>query len=631
MMQKLNDWAKSFAAKVILSILILSFLLWGIQSYFGGGDELPVATVGDHQFFQRDVTQAYERIAQNPAVAQRFSEEQLRRQALDQLIRDQVVMQTTQALGMAVSDITVRDYIRSLSYFQSEGKFDEQKYQRILSSQRKSSPEFFAQVRQSMEMEQFRQGITESGFITDFDTTNFYRLFNQQRTIEYFVVPVKSDESPINDTAIEQYYRDHEKEFETPEQVSVDYIELSMDELAQSVQPTEDALQSYYEDQKASYSSGERRKISHILIKLPAQADPDAVKEAEAKIGQIQQRLLESGDAFADVARELSEDAVSAKKGGDLGLISRNDMEKYFDEAAFSLAEGEISKPVRTSFGFHLITVTELQPGETKPLAEVRDKVEQGYRRSVAENLFYEAGEQLSQLSYENPDSLDAAAQELKLKINQSPLFSRTKKSEEEGIAKNDAVRSAAFTQELLSGINSEPIELDAEKVVVLHLNQHQPAQLKPLDEVRDSIVSAIRQENAKSAAEEKAEQLLARLKSGEQVNELATTEQLKLEKPEPIKRGQPVKSIPFQLVQAVFKAPKPTQGAVTPLLVKLPDGSQAVVELSVVIDGEVDKENLEAAKQQLVKTESNLLYSSMIEQLRSEADVTINQPSSTQ
>jgi peptidyl-prolyl cis-trans isomerase D len=622
MLQAIRERAQGVFAWVILILIAVPFALWGIQNYFDTGKEMPVAVVGDREFFQRDVNRAYEQVAQNLADVTQFDEQQLRKQALDRLIRDEVLLQATKELGIVVTDSSVRDFIQSMNYFQTDGKFDKEKYKLILSSQRKSSPEFTEQVRKALEMEQYQRGVTASGFVTDYQLDRFFRLFDQERTIEYVLISAKPSDAPVNDEVIEQYYQTHVSSFQTPERVTVEFLELNLEDLARDVHPTEEELRAFYEEQKDVYTTEERRKVSHILAAVSPQADPEALKAAQEKINRAKQRI-QDGEDFAVVARELSDDAMSANNGGDLGLITRSIMEKNFDEAAFALSEGEVSEPVKTSFGFHLIKITELEPGRTKPFADVKEEVKKVYQLQEAENMFYQAGETLAELSYEHPDSIETAAQALDLTIKRTGPFTHDKGDD---IATEAAVRQAAFIEEVLSGHNSEPIEIGSDRLIVLRISEHFPAETKPLADVRQQIIEAIRLENARKQAHEQAKKLYQQLKQRQSLEELAAANDLKPEKPAPIKRAKS-SGLSWALVQAVFEAAKPQEGQSTPVLVALPNGDQAVVNLVAVKDGgmsKVDAKKREAVKAQLANAEGQALFNSLISQLRSEADVTV-------
>jgi len=262
--------------------------------------------------------------------------------------------------------------------------------------------------------------------------------------------------------------------------VSIDYLELSLADIANKVNVTEDKLKAFYEEQKDQYTTPERRKISHILFAINDKTPANLALEKAQKARQA----LETKD-FTVLASEVSDDKMTAKTGGDLGLFTAGVMEKAFEDAAKTLKQGEVSEPVKSSFGYHLIKVTELVPGKTKPFDAVKDEVTKAYQKSQADNGFYEAGEKLAELSYQNPDNLQVAADALGISIKKSALFNKDKG---DGIASEDKVRSAAFAEEVLQGNNSAPIELGTERLIVLRMQEHKPAAPLELNRVKKTF-----------------------------------------------------------------------------------------------------------------------------------------------
>lgn len=621
MLQTIRDRAQGFLAWVILILISIPFALWGIQNYFSSGKERPVAVVGDKEIFERDVNRAYEQNLAGLVDLGQFSEEQLRQQALDRLINEAVLAQAAADSKLVVNDATVAEYIQSMPYFQTDGQFDKEKYRLMLSSQGIAASQFVSQVRQALEMEQYQGSVIASSFVTDQELNAYYRLKNQEREIEYFILPVQPSERQITDAEIEEYYQKNQALFRTPEQVSVQYIELDLNEIAKQIQPSEEELRAYYEEQKAAYTTEERRKVRHILIALPPDADEQAENEALEKARAAKQRI-EKGEGFAAAAKELSDDQISAEKGGDLGFISRGMMEKSFEEAAFALSEGEVSEPVKTPFGYHLIKVTEIEASTVKPFEEARDEVLKTVQRNAAENKFYELGETLAQTSYENPKSLEPAAHALGLEIKQTDLFTREKG---EGLAAEQAIREAAFDEEVLAGNNSEPVELSSDRVVVLRANEHIEATNKPLAEVKDEIFERLRTQAAQAKTRQDAEALLQQLKEGKSLNELAESVGQSVKQPKPLRRDSTEQ--PWQITQAVFKAPRPQGEKPTALLAPLPSGEQALINLLTVKEGDPGKLEAEERKSmqaQLETLRGRLALNDLLAQLRDQTDVEV-------
>ncbi|MDD1612054.1 MAG: SurA N-terminal domain-containing protein, partial [Methylococcaceae bacterium] len=354
MLTTIREKAQGAFAWVILLVIGVPFALWGIQNYIDAGKVAPVASVGDKDFYQNDVNRAYEQYAQN-LKGMGIDEATLKAQALDKLIKDEVLLQYAHAKGMVATDQEARDFIRELDYFKVDGKFNEQRYKSLLNSQRMSSTEFVSRIKNALIMQQLQGSIADTSFATPYDIESFFKIQNQQRDFEYVTVALpKLTEQPSSEE-INAYYQQHQDQFKTPEQISIAYVELSLDAIAQKVEVTDEKLKAYFAEQKDQYSTPERRKISHILFAVNAQTDEKAALEKAQKA-----KVELANKDFSKLAAEVSDDKLTAKSGGDLGLFNAGAMEKPFEDAVGKLKLGEVSEPVKSSFGYHLIKVTEL-------------------------------------------------------------------------------------------------------------------------------------------------------------------------------------------------------------------------------------------------------------------------------
>jgi peptidyl-prolyl cis-trans isomerase D len=584
MLTKIREKAQGAFAWGILILICVPFALWGINNYLGTGTEAPIASVGDKDFYQRDVNNAYEQYSQN-FQGMGIDEQTLKAQALQKLIKDEVLLQYVHAEGLVVTDDEARDFIKSLPYFQVDGKFSDKQYKTLLSSQRISSGEFVSRVKNALIMEQFQHAIVDSSFATQYDVESFFKIQNQQRDIDYVVVPLQPLTEQPSTEEVSAYYQQHQDSYQTPEQVSVEYVDLSIEDIAKKVVVTDEKLKAFYEEQKDQYTTPERRKISHILFSVNDKVTEKAALEKALKAKQE----LANKD-FAVVAAEVSDDKLTAKKGGDLGLFNAGAMEKSFEDAASALKLEEVSNPVRSAFGYHLIKVTELVPGNVKPFESVKNDVAKAYQKAQAENAFYEAGEKLTEMSYETPDNLQAVADALGLTVNKSALFTKEKG---EGIASDEKIRSAAFSEEVLQGNNSAPVERGTENLTVVRLLEHKVAAKRDLNDVKQEIIAVLSKQKANQLTIEKAMQIKARLQAGESIPVLAAENKLELKTAKGLERGK--SKLPEQLSDAIFKAAKPVGGKPSNFIAVLPSGEQAVVSLSKVTAGvmsESDKVN---------------------------------------
>jgi peptidyl-prolyl cis-trans isomerase D len=578
MLLEIREKVHGVFASVILVFMCVLFGLWGIQNYLGGGKETPVVSVGDKDFFQNDVNKAYQQYVQSMGGV-KYDEESVRKQAMNKLVHDEVLLQYVQKQKLLISDETAKEFIKTLDYFKKDGKFDKGQYQTLLNSEGMSSDEFISRIKQALLMEQFQRSIVDSSFITQTEIAAIFKIQNQRRDLEYVSVPLKPVSQLPSEEEIQVYYQQHLDKYQTEEQVSIDYVELSLDKLAAQVSSNEEQLKAYYEEQKAQFGSKERRRISHILFAFTK--DPAADEVAL-------QRALKAEDAlktkdFAVLAKEISDDKQSAKNGGDLGLFNVGVMEKSFEAAAANLKLGEVSAPVKSAFGYHLIKVTELEPGEIKTYDQVKPELIKSYQKAQAENTFNALGEKLTEVSFESPDSLDAAAKLLGVQINKTSLFTR---QHGEGIATEEKVRLVAFSEDVLKGTNSEPIEIGNDKLVVLRMQSHLPAATRELKEVKPQLIAAWQQEQAQKQAAEIAVQLKAELNAGKPLAQLAQNYHLQFGKAPGLKRSST--EVPPQVIQAVFRAAKPQAGHVSVVLVDEPTGGKVVASITGVTEGEI-------------------------------------------
>ncbi len=615
MLTKIREKAQGVFAWLILIAITVPFALWGIQNYLDVGKETPVVTVGDKDFFQRDVNRAYQQYSQQLA-GRGIPEDIIKEQALKKLIGDEVLLQYVQEKGFSVTDKTVRAYIQNLPFFQVDGKFSKQQYKAFLASQNMISEQFVQKIRTAIMMEQFQRGIMESGFATDYDVDKFYALQNQIRNIQFVQVALKPVTEKPTEEEINNYYQENQDKYKTEEQAAIEYIDLSLDDLAKDIEASDEQLKEFYEEQKELYSTKERRKISHILISFKKYAnEEDALKKAK----EVRQQL--QAEDFAEVAKQVSDDTLTADKGGDLGLFNIGTMEPAFEEAATKLKEGEISDPVKSAFGYHLIKVTELKPGITKPFEQVKKDVEKAYKRAQAESIFYELSETLTEVSYENPDNLEMASDAVDIKPKKTAMFTRNSGT---GIAAEEAIRNAAFSEDVLKGNNSEPIELGSERIVVLRVTEHKPASVRPLQEVRAEVEKSLLAAKAKEQALVTAKSIKQRLIAGETFDKIAGEYGLKVKKFPELNRKNT--EVPVLIKQAAFKLAKP-QSTDKPSvgMVDLPEGGIAVVSLFAVIEGKPtaeDEKQRELIRKNLSTAYGRLDYSTVIKALEEKADI---------
>ena len=623
MLTKIREKSQGALAWVILTLICVPFALWGINNYLDTGKEAAVASVGDRDFYQRDVNKAYEQYSQN-LQGLSVDEQTLKTQALQKLIKDEVLLQYVHAEGLVITDDEAREFIKSLPYFQVDGKFSDTQYKTLLSSQRISSGEFVSRIKNALTMEQFQHSIIDSSFSTQYDVEGFFKIQNQQRDVDFVAVPLQASAEKPTDEEISTYYQQHQALYQMPEQVSVEYVELILEDIAKKVVLSDDKLKAYYDDQKELFTNPERRKISHILFSIN-----DKITEKEALEKAVKAKNELQNKDFSVLAAEVSDDKLTAKKGGDLGLFNVGVMEKSFEDAASTLKLGEVSNPVRSAFGYHLIKVTELVAGGVKPFDSVKNDVIQTYQKAQAENAFFEAGEKLTEMSFEHPDSLQTVATNLGVAVKKSSLFTKDKG---EGVSAEDKIRSAAFSEEVVQGNNSAPLELGVGRLVVVRLLEHKVATKRELSEVKQDVVSELTKQKAQLQTDQKVHKITEKLRAGASIQAIAAENNLSVKTEKGLVRGK--NKLPEPLSNAIFKAAKPVEGKSTIFNVVLPTGERLIVSLSKVTVGtlgEDDKKQLELAKKNIANAFGQTEFNQTLNSLQRKADVTVNAKTQTQ
>ena len=628
MLQAIRDKAQGWIAWVIVILISIPFALWGIQEYLGLGQEPVVATVADAEITQRQLEQRVfaerERLrnllgeSYDPEM---FPEAVLKQQVLNRLIDEYVLRHAAEMWDLRVGDEMLKAYILAQPAFHNDGRFDPQLYETVLRNNGLSRARFEQMTRNDLVTGQLRRSLLGSAFPTRRELGETNRLREQRRDIEYARVDAQAfvDDVEVDEATLQEFYTRNSARYTVPERVKVAYLELDLETVAEQIRVDEQDLRSHFQINEYQYRVPEERRVRHILIE-PGEGDPE---QGLARAQALRERLL-AGEEFAELAREVSDDAGSAGGGGELGWIHPGMMVDAFDEAAFSLEPGRISEPVRTEYGYHLIEVTDVREAEGSEFEDVRDQVERDYRRREAESLYYDFSERLADLAYEHPDSLQPAAEQLGLEIESTGWFSRRQPPE---ALPSPKVVGAAFSEDVLvQRLNSERIELDPEHSVVRRVIEHEAERLKPLEEVRDRVVEAYRAEQAARAAREAGEAALEELRAGEAtLARVAGQHGWPLEDPGAQQRTNS-KLSPL-LVDEVFRLPRPAGGDLTYGGVQLEDGDYVLIALREVKDGpaqRIAEDTREQLEDQLETQLAEGEFRAMLARLRAAADVEI-------
>jgi peptidyl-prolyl cis-trans isomerase D len=397
----------------------------------------------------------------------------------------------------------------------------------------------------------------------------------------------------------------------------VEYILLDTEIAGSTVGVDEEVLRGYYEKNQDEFGLPEQRQASHILIKATEDADQSAVDEAKSKIDALAERLG-NGESFEELAKQNSQDPGSATSGGDLGFFGKGVMDPAFEAAVFALQEGEVSEPVRSSFGFHLIKLTGIRDGSVKPFDEAKAEVEAAYRQFEGERLYFEMAEQLADLSYEDPDSLEPAASALEFSVKQSDWFTREQGT---GPFANPKVRTAAYSDDVLKERNnSELIEIDGTSSVVLRVLDHQESSVQPLEDVKERITETLQQQKAKQQTQAEADKRLAEIAAGTPFADVAGSYAVT----GPLTVNRNTREIPPELSSVLFRTEKPDDGSSTPGIAQLDGGDYAVYVMTAVTEGKADDKSDEQQLQNLRRMLGMEYYQMVLNDLETHADIEI-------
>lgn len=575
---------------VLLGLLAIAFSFFGLNSYLTGDSSSYAASVDGVDITQRQYQRAYQNIKDqmetmlganyNPAL---IDEEHLRRTALESLIVNQLLMAESSNQKYAIRDQLIAKTLNDEDAFKEDGLFSREKYERTLKLQGATPQNYEGQLGREDQINQFRMGIVNTSTSSMDALDRMIRLTAQLRNFDYVVIPASkyASEITVSQDEIEEYYKANEPQFLAGEQVSLRYVELVSSDILSATQLSDDELLALYAEKIELYTVPEERKARHILIELSSDATDAEAAAAKAKAESLQLQLTE-GASFEALAREHSDDTGSSGNGGDLGYFGRGMMVPAFEDAAFQLEKGEISKTVKSAFGYHIIRVDDIKGGEVTPFSEVKEELMASVISEEHDDLFYEQSDELANLAYENIDSLEPAADALGLEIKHTGWI---KKSGSEGIGQYQQVVEAAFSPDLLQdGNNSDTIEIEDGHVIVIRVNEYQAAAMQPLEDVEDQIEAIVRKQTLTNMAVANGQAMLQELKSGADFRKLAEKSGIPVKNSGLVGRGD--QSVPRELLREAFQLAYPAKDHPVPTALPLANGDYLVMLLLEVKQG---------------------------------------------
>ncbi|TCV87360.1 SurA N-terminal domain-containing protein [Sulfurirhabdus autotrophica] len=527
MLEAIRDRAQGIFAKIILALIIVPFALWGVDSYIHNKGEADViASVNGQKILSQEFSQALkdqqERLRTklggsfDPAL---LDSPEVRQSVLDNLINQHLLVQEASKIGVAITDAQLASVIAQIPAFQQDGQFQKERYDALLRNQNMTPSMFESRVRQELMSQQLIGGLTASQFMSHTVVEAVMKASEQQREASVHVVKPEQflSKIKIEPAAVKSYYDSHLADFKVPEQVRAEYVVLSADALLSQVQVSDEEVKNYFLSHSKQYQTVEERQAAHILISVAPDATAAEKTAANKKANQVLKEVNSHPADFAELAKKYSQDSGSAAQGGDLGMFGRGAMVKPFEEAAFKMTVGEITGPVKSDFGLHIIKLTAIKPAKSRALDEVKGEIVSELKKQKASKKFAEVADNFSNIVYEQGDSLKPAADALKLTVQTSGWVSRT--SGDGAGLNNEKVLQALFSDEILNNKrNTEAIEVASNTLVSARVIDHKAASTKPFDQVSSAIAERLQNEQAVVMAKEQGETMLAQLRQGKSV-----------------------------------------------------------------------------------------------------------------
>ncbi|KAF1695637.1 peptidyl-prolyl cis-trans isomerase [Pseudoxanthomonas koreensis] len=655
MLQKLRDRSSGWVATVIIGLLMIPFLFVVDQSYLGGVGANNVAQVkapptwwqGAPKWWPASMLWEHREVGVDE-FRQRFEQERMRqreeqgdafdprafetlenkRKVLESLLDEKALQLAAERSGVVVGDAAVREYIATIPAFQVDGRFDENRYRLALAAQvpARTPAQFEALVRESLQQSLIPLAVGTSAFLTDAELDRILRLSGETRDIEIALLPLAAeDTAPVGDDEIEAWYKANPSDFVRPEAVTLEYIEVLGANLPAPAPADEATLRKRFEEEKARFVEPEQRLASHILVRVDADADEATRKAAQEKAQRLADEARAAGADFAALAKANSEDPGSRDSGGDLGWVERGMMVGPFDDALFTMQAGEVRGPVQTDFGYHVLQLRELKQGAQVEFEQVREELAREQAQADRERGFSDQVGQLTDLVYQNPSSLAPAAEKLGLQVRTLGPFTR---EETVGIGAAPEVKKLAFSEAMIEdGTASDPIQLGPEHSVVIRVVEHAPEQPRPLAEVREQVVAAVRADRREKAAIAAADALVERLRKGEAIAAVAAEAGAELAPLPGLPRGVPAPSPEGN--RAIFAVAAPAEGKPAAGRFELQGGRQAVFVVNAVHPGkpeELQAEQRKSLRAQLEQIDGSIAAEAYVAAIRKGFDVVVEE-----
>lgn len=622
MMDNLRAAANHVVLKIILALIILSFILTGVGNYLIGGSGDYAAKVNGQSIERAQLEQAFqsERSRMQQQLGEQFSAlagneghmQQMRRQVLSQLIDNMLLDQYAKKLGLSVSDDQIKDAIRKAPYFQTNGQFDNAKYLDLIGRMGYTADNFAQSMRQQLVNQQVIQAFGDFGFVLPSESKAMAALVLQERDLRLATINLKALQAKqnVSDEELRAYYDQNKDSYIAPEQLKVSYIPIDAASIQDKVKITDADISTYYDQHKSRYGQPERKNYSVIQLKTEG--------EANAVLDE-----LKKGGDFATLAKDKSTDIISRRTGGELGWL---ELETTADELKqANLTEiGQLSGVVKSSVGYLIVRLNDIKPEKVKPLSEVHDAIAKQVQREKALDAYYALQQKVSEAATSDNESLASAEEAAGIKAAQTDWFTR----EQIPAALNfKPVVQALFDGSLIGengapGSNSDVITVDGDRAFVVRVTGYKPEGIKPFDQVKDRVAELVKRNKAVQDAKLQGEKLLVELKHGK--GDLAMKAAgLSFGSVQKMARA-PEDS---QLVESVFALPYPQEGKPVYGISQDPQDNVVLIALDAVKPGTLPADEMKTFVAKMQEGATGVSFDSLLANLRKDANIKMGTP----
>ena len=609
MLGAIRNKSKGWVAYLIVGLITIPFALFGIQDYASRSANNSIATVNgediDINIYYQELNSQQRNLQQQLGAAYTQEIDNVLKQTLiDSLINEKLVENYADSLDIVTLDDEVRSVIEMNQAFLVDGVFSQDRYTQLLRLNSYSPAGYELAQSKALNREQIKINLNGSAFMSSAQTEQLNDLASQQRDVSYIAIQTENfeDEVSVTQSQISDYFNDNRSSFVEGRKVKVDFVELTLDAMEEPESPSAEDLQNLYDENEELYTNPERRRAQHILVE-----NEDLANDL---LGQIK-----GGADFAELAKANSEDTSSNEEGGDLGFFESGLMGAEFDEAAFAMNIGDVSDVVATDYGyFHIIKLTDIEPKTIQNFEEVESQLASLYVKNAKEKELFGLLEEFVNLSYE--ESLDMVADQFNLEMQTSDYFA-------EGSSDYDPkfVASAFSSAVIDEGENSEVMEINSEKFVVLALSDLQSERERDLNEVETQIEASLKSSAAKEIIDDLAENIASALSNGDEqtASQLINENNLEWVSEGWISRAS---ELPFGVTSKSFTLAKPEEGRNTYSSESASRLTSLVIELAGVRAPEEETDTGIAAL--YLSQENNEMFSSLIKQLRENAEIKV-------